>query len=59
LEKKFKECEKGDDITPFDGSLITVLFSTPSFFVTIYLQMDDGINTLNVIFTGYFSLFGI
>jgi len=20
LEKKFKECEKGDDITPFDGS---------------------------------------
>jgi hypothetical protein len=19
LEKKFKECEKGDDITPFDG----------------------------------------
>jgi hypothetical protein len=20
LEKKFKECEKGDDITPFDGT---------------------------------------
>ncbi len=20
LEKKFKECEKGDDITPFDGN---------------------------------------
>jgi hypothetical protein len=22
LEKKFKECEKGDDITPFDGTLL-------------------------------------
>jgi hypothetical protein len=21
LEKKFKECEKGDDITPFDGTV--------------------------------------
>jgi hypothetical protein len=22
LEKKFKECEKGDDITPFDGKSV-------------------------------------
>jgi hypothetical protein len=25
LEKKFKECEKGDDITPFDGTLLVII----------------------------------
>jgi hypothetical protein len=25
LEKKFKECEKGDDITPFDGITLNFL----------------------------------
>jgi hypothetical protein len=24
LEKKFKECEKGDDITPFDGTVFGI-----------------------------------
>ncbi len=28
MEKKFKECEKGDDITPFDGNYINVSFGT-------------------------------
>jgi hypothetical protein len=27
LEKKFKECEKGDDITPFDGMINIFYYS--------------------------------
>jgi hypothetical protein len=25
LEKKFKECVKGDDIAPFDGTLLVII----------------------------------